>query len=204
MDLSPEAYGAADVPDFSIDGYRVVTEFAHGLPSWLQTTMEHATSVLVILLGLFMLVNLWRVRQRGRYAITLALAAPAMTALAYGISELSKTFITQERPCRAVPNAVPSIADCPVTGDWSLPSNHSTIVAAAAVTLVFAWRRAAVPAVLVALLEGFSRVFVGVHYPHDVLAGFLLGGIVAALGMLVTAKVASRYTSRERIPEPSV
>lgn len=31
----------------------------------------------------------------------------------------------------------------------------------------------------VAVLAAFSRVFVGVHYPHDVVAGFLLGALVA-------------------------
>jgi hypothetical protein len=32
-----------------------------------------------------------------------------------------------------------------------------------------------------ALLMGFSRVFVGAHHPHDVLAGFVLGGLTAWL-----------------------
>lgn len=196
------AYGAEEVPGFSVDGYRMITGLAHDAPGWLQATADVATSALVVLFGLLMLANLWRVWHRGRCAITLAIAAPLATGLAYAISEVSKTFITQERPCRAVPNAMPSIAECPEVGDWSFPSNHSTIVAAAAIALLVAWRKAAVPAVLLALLEGFSRVFIGVHYPHDVLTGFLLGGIVAAVIMVTVSRVTSRHT-QPRTPEPT-
>lgn len=190
-----------DVPEISIDGYRTITGFAHSTPAWLQDALETATSAVIVLLGLLMLVNLWRVRHNGRRDLALAVAAPAVTALAYGTSETLKSFLGQERPCRAVPNALPSLADCPDVGDWSFPSNHSTIAAAAAVALLIAWRAATVPAVLLALFEGFTRIFIGVHYPHDVLGGFLLGGVVAALCMLLVAKLAAdRSGSRPSVP----
>ncbi|MHA6806053.1 phosphatase PAP2 family protein [Salinifilum ghardaiensis] len=199
---SAEAAGEVDgVPDISVDGYRAITGFAHSAPGWLQASLEVATSAVVLLLGLLMVVNLWRVRGSGRRALALGVAAPAVTALAYGISEALKSVLEQGRPCRAVPNALPSLVDCPAVGDWSLPSNHSTIAAAAAVALAIAWRSAAVPALLLAVLEGFTRVSLGVHYPHDVLAGFLLGGVVAALGALLVAKLAAdRSASPVRTP----
>ncbi|WP_327736729.1 phosphatase PAP2 family protein [Streptomyces nojiriensis] len=56
--------------------------------------------------------------------------------------------------------------------------------AARPVALAMAVRRLAPLTVPLALLMAFSRVFVGVHHPHDVAFGLLLGGSVAALTVL--------------------
>jgi undecaprenyl-diphosphatase len=71
------------------------------------------------------------------------------------------------------------IARCPEVGDWSFPSNHATIASAAAVGLALAWRALLPWVAAMALLMVFSRVFVGVHYPRDVVVGLLLGAAVA-------------------------
>ena len=66
-------------------------------------------------------------------------------------------------------------------GDKSFPSGHATMAAALAVTLVaLLWRTAwrwplIVLGTLYAVLMGVSRVYVGVHYPTDVLGGWALG-----------------------------
>src|SRR5690606_19064166 len=118
-------------------------------------------------------VRWWLARTADARAMALAVAGPVVTVVAYLISEVSKTLIEEERPCRAVAGAM-NIVECPAVGDWSFPSNHATIAAAAATALAVAWR-AVTPLVLpLAALMAFSRVFVGVHYPHDVAAGFLL------------------------------
>ncbi|TDC73786.1 phosphatase PAP2 family protein, partial [Actinomadura sp. 7K507] len=117
-------------------------------------------------------------------AMGLALAAPFAVVAAYLVSEVSKTFIEEERPCRAVQGAV-HIAACPSPGDWSFPSNHATIAAASAAVIVVAWRAMAPVVLPLAALMAFSRVFVGVHYPHDVVAGFLLGVVAAPVAALV-------------------
>ena len=70
-------------------------------------------------------------------ALAIAVLAPLVTAVAYVCSELLKSAVDEERPCRAVAGAVASIVECPAYGDWSFPSNHSTIAGAAAVP---AWR----------------------------------------------------------------
>ena len=78
-------------------------------------------------------------------------------------------------------------------GTSSFPSSHSAVTAAAAAILIWAYRkrtRLAWLALLLPLVIGYSRVYVGVHYPTDVLAGWTLG---AALSALVCALVARKW-----------
>ncbi|MEV0740546.1 phosphatase PAP2 family protein [Streptomyces sp. NPDC050549] len=69
---------------------------------------------------------------------------------------------------------------CPAPSDYACPSGHSTVAAATAAALLFVDRRLAAIAAVFALLEGFSRVYLGAHYPHDVMASLLVGSAVAA------------------------
>jgi undecaprenyl-diphosphatase len=199
MSLPLAANEIEDVPDISIDWYRAVIGLAHDAPAWVQAVAGITTEVVLLVFGALVVANLWGTRRADRRARVLAFAAPAVTVLAYAISEFLKTLVEQERPCRAVRNIAATIAECPEPGDWSLPSNHATIAAAAAVGLAFAWRRLAIVAVILAVLEGFLRVFVGVHYPHDVVAGLLLGAIIGAAGMALTTALVAAI----RQPAPS-
>ena len=192
-----DQYPGADVPDISADWYRETLELAHSTPSWLHTAVEIFTEAGVVLLAAFLVLAAWRARRRSDRTMALALLAPVVTVVAYGVSELSKSFIEQLRPCRAL-GGVDPLATCPPPGDWSFPSNHTTIVAAAAIGVLLTWRWLGALAVLLAVLVGYSRVFLGVHYPHDVLGGFLLGAIVAAGLALLLAGPATRLVRRLR------
>jgi len=76
--------------------------------------------------------------------------------------------------------------DLPAT--YSFPSGHATVSFACAAVLALAVPRLRVPLYALAALIAFSRVYVGVHYPFDVLGGALLGvGIAIALRMLAAA-----------------
>jgi undecaprenyl-diphosphatase len=65
--------------------------------------------------------------------------------------------------------------------DYSFVSDHATITMAVGVGLFVANRRFGLVGIGLALLEGFCRVFMGVHYPTDVVGGFALGTAVALL-----------------------
>ncbi|WP_169515765.1 phosphatase PAP2 family protein [Amycolatopsis nigrescens] len=178
-------------PEFSIEWYRAITEFAAGTPSWLRWLMELGTDGVLLFFGVMFLLGWWRARGRSAATMAVALLGPAATLTAYLASEVVKTFWQEDRPCRVLSNVV-SIAECPSYGDWSFPSNHSVLAGAAATAMVLSRYRTAVLAVFVALLAAASRVFVGVHYPHDVLAGLLLGAlVVTAVVCLLRAPMTS-------------
>ncbi|MFG2498724.1 phosphatase PAP2 family protein [Streptomyces sp. NPDC048441] len=172
--------------------YRDITDFAHDTPAWFQHLAEVWTELGLLLFGVLFIVAWWRARRGTARALAIAVLAPLATAVAYVCSELAKSAIDEERPCRAVSGALTSLVECPPHGDWSFPSNHSTIAGAAAVGLALAWPRIAALTLPMAVLMAFSRVFVGVHYPHDVLVGLLLGAALA----FVLVRLATRPVAR--------
>jgi membrane-associated phospholipid phosphatase len=66
-------------------------------------------------------------------------------------------------------------------GGDSFPSGHATVFSALALVLTIFHRRAGVMFVTLAILISIARVIAGVHYPIDILAGWLIGGGVAYL-----------------------
>ncbi|WP_308315942.1 phosphatase PAP2 family protein [Streptomyces sp. CC228A] len=165
----------------SQDLYRAITDFAHGTPAWVHTFTEIGTDAGLFIFLALCIVAWWRARPAGARTMAIAALAPVATAFGYVVSETLKTFVQEERPCRAVVGAAASIAECPEYGDWSFPSNHSAIAGAFAMALVLAWRRTTWFVVPLAVLMAFSRVFVGVHYPHDVVAGLIVGALAVVL-----------------------
>ncbi|MFK0253700.1 phosphatase PAP2 family protein [Streptomyces sp. NPDC090445] len=184
MTAQPLLIHAAD--PFGGDLYRHITERADDTPSWFRHTAELGTEGgILILLALFV-GAWWRARKGSDAGMALALLAPVATGVAYVLSEIVKSVIREERPCRAVSGARP-IAECPEPGDWSFPSNHSAIAGGAAFTLFAVWRTAMRFALPVAVLTALSRSFLGVHYLHDVIAGFAWGALLAPAVLMLLA-----------------
>ncbi len=170
----------------SAELYLLITTFARSTPEWVHSFADFGTDAgLLVFAALFAWNGL---RRRGTPEYRLALLAPLAVIGAYLVSEVTKSLIREDRPCRAVAGAVP-IAECPSIGDWSFPSNHATIAASCAVVLTVLWTRLAPLVIPLAVLMAFSRVFVGVHYPHDVVAGFVVGSTVGVLLALLAVRL---------------
>ncbi|MEU4333277.1 phosphatase PAP2 family protein [Micromonospora lupini] len=198
--------GSTDVPEISAEWYRDIVDAAAGSPDPVQWFVGHATEGVILLLGALLVVAALRRLAGGPHDRALALVAPLPTLLAYASSEWLKTVVDEDRPCRTVGRAIIA-GTCPPPGDWSFPSNHATLAGALAITTLLLSRRLGLVALPLAVLAAFSRVFVGVHYPHDVAAGLLLGALVAvgATPLLArpTAEALRRRTDARR-PVPDL
>lgn len=148
----------------------------HGLAHpWLDPVMRVITysgsmGLIWVLLAAYLL---WRPRSRDLGLEILAgLLLWAVTAEVF-----LKDAVARPRPFRVLP-AVRLLV--PPPAGYSFPSGHAGSSAVAASLILFAHPfPAGVSAVVYALLIGLSRVYVGVHYPSDVLGGFLLGFLEA-------------------------
>ncbi|NGO15427.1 phosphatase PAP2 family protein [Streptomyces sp. HC44] len=178
--------------------YLDITDVAHDTPTWVHRLAEIWTEAGLLLYGVLFVAAWWRRRRGEAGAFAIAVLAPVATAVAYVCSELLKSAVDEERPCRAVAGATAPLVDCPPHGDWSFPSNHATIAGAATVALALTWRGILWLTAPMALLMAFSRVFVGVHYPHDTVAGLALGTIVTLAFVRLTTRPATRVAEAMR------
>ncbi|MBQ8184777.1 MAG: phosphatase PAP2 family protein [Lachnospiraceae bacterium] len=84
-----------------------------------------------------------------------------------------KNLVARPRPFLVCEELVPLISK---PSSYSFPSGHTSSSFAAAMALYLGTsKKAGIPALVLAALIGLSRIYVGVHYPTDVLAGAALG-----------------------------
>jgi undecaprenyl-diphosphatase len=100
----------------------------------------------------------------------------ATILIAESVSGALKAQLERDRPPVVDPDPEPLMR---LPGTHSFPSGHATVSFACATVLALAVPRLSVPLFVLAALISFSRVYVGVHYPFDVLAGALLGYALA-------------------------
>lgn len=157
--------------------YRWVTDLADRTPQPLDDAIRFFSDYGLAAFAAMMLVVWWRARSADTARMAAALCVPLVVVAVFLVNDLVKSAFAEQRPCRTLHTV--TVETCPPLGDYAFPSNHTAIAAAAAVALLLASRRIGLYAVPVALLMGASRVWIGVHYPHDVLAALLLGTLVA-------------------------
>ena len=83
--------------------------------------------------------------------------------------------------------------------DYSFPSGHTLCVFEGSVVLFLTQRRAiGVPALILAALVAFSRLYLYVHYPTDVIAGALLGTLFAVLSCAIVERLYPPHPNKNR------
>ncbi|MEV4539860.1 phosphatase PAP2 family protein [Asanoa sp. NPDC049518] len=189
---------AAAVPGVDGDWYRDVVQFADGTPASVHVFMAHFTELGILVLAVLWALVFWRTRRAPDRTMAAALVGGVGVVVSYGISESTKTFLDAERPCRTFSDLRIIAHRCPPPGDWSFPSNHATLAGALVAAIVAVSWRLGLLALPIGLLVAFSRVFVGVHYPHDVAAGFVIGVVVTAVLVTFLTRPATRVIGSMR------
>ena len=96
-----------------------------------------------------------------------------------------KNVVARPRPFTIATEIVLKI---PQPGEYSFPSGHTMNSFTAATTLFLFYKKPGILALILAVLIAFSRMYLFVHYPTDILAGMILGIVDALLIFRLTSK----------------
>ncbi len=134
--------------------------------------------------AILLVLILWFYKKRG-------LALLIAGGIAVGLNDfighnILKEIVARPRPCHTLPD-FQHITNC--SNSFSFPSNHASNLFTAATVISLSFREMAFIAYTCALLVGYSRVYLAVHYPSDVLGGALCGIVMGTLGYLLYKKI---------------
>ena len=115
-------------------------------------------------------------------------AAMSLAAEAIITNVTLKPLIARTRPYVDIDGLRAVSWNIPI--DYSFPSGHTGAwFAVASAMMMLAPKKFSVPAAVMAVLVGISRLYLGVHYPTDVLAGAAIGIITGIIASLVIKKI---------------
>ena len=164
--------------DGSIDWTLVshVNGLARDLPSGVDSLLGLLGEYGVPLLSVLMLLATWLWARR-RPDAPVAVAGVLWAGLASGVSLMLnvpvRAMVKRERPFVAHPGQLDLLRSHQANGSFA--SDHATFTMAVAVGIMLVNRKYGLVAMALAGVEGFLRVFMGVHYPTDVIGGYALG-----------------------------
>lgn len=162
--------------------FLTINEWAQDTP-WLHTPLRLFAGYGVVVFAALILVGyLLARRQRSLDHLAASLWAGLAALLALAINQPIASGVGERRPFAVFPHI---LVLAHRSTDPSFASDHATMAGAVAVGLFFVSRRLGAVAAVLALLMAFARVYVGAHFPVDVEAGLLLGGIVAGGGWVL-------------------
>ena len=144
------------------------------LDAWMPVITSSATWRLPVIAAVLLI--LWRGSPRARWIV---LGVGICVGLSDQLSShLLKPLVARSRPSFVLPDVRLLLSP---KYSYSFPSSHAVNLAAVTWFLCRAQisRWWCAPVVVILLVVSYSRIYVGVHYPSDVLGGFLIGALVA-------------------------
>ena len=107
-----------------------------------------------------------------------------------------KNLFARQRPCAIDPSIELII---PYPSEFSFPSGHTMNGVTAAMALFLNNKKIGIPALMIAALIAFSRMYHFVHFPTDILGGFCVGFTVAIIVNYVIDKVQEKRAAKKEI-----
>lgn len=136
-------------------------------------------------IALTLLLVIWSRTRRTGCAVMISLALDFMV-----VNLIIKKVVARPRPYDTFSH-IGLLIDR--QSDFSFPSGHTAASFACALVLVrMLPKKYGVPLVILACLISFSRIYLGVHYPSDVFAGFLIGLLTSQIGYYVVQRLQYR------------
>lgn len=181
---------AAAIPlPYAHDPFLVVQ---HALASrWLDPLMVGATWACEGWVLALLAVGGASIARRGRLLSAIPLAFLAVLAADAIAVQVLKHVLDLPRPLSVLGADRVRVLVAPLHAH-SMPSGHSSVAAAAAAFQVRMRRAAGAALVVLAVLGGISRVYVGAHWGLDVVAGWILGAAIGVAGAALARAVADR------------
>lgn len=96
---------------------------------------------------------------------------------AWCVASLIKIIVATPRPFLVLPQVVPLLDK----SDFSFPSGHATFYIALGFAIFLSHKKVGFWFIFFAVLMSLARIVAGVHFPIDILAGFLIGIVIAYL-----------------------
>ncbi|MFF2196253.1 phosphatase PAP2 family protein [Streptomyces sp. NPDC058157] len=166
--------------------YRI-NSIARSAPEWLDRGVGLLASYGLPLAMVLLVLWCWRgARRQDEAAAVESFAAlvwaPLAAALALMVNVPLRGFVARPRPFVAHEglDVLGGVQVGPDAG-FSFVSDHATLAMALGIGVFLANRRLGLVGIGLALAEGLCRVYLGVHYPTDVIGGFALGTAVVLL-----------------------
>lgn len=160
----------------------------NGKSGLLDQLMIFGATYLIYLVFLLVLILAIRGKVREKKAVLLILIGLPVAILLVKIIHI---FIHESRPFVGF-NFLPLVAE---KMDASFPSRHATIISSIALSFAYFKSKWAIPLLLIMLWVGISRVFVGVHYPVDILGGFIVSVVALFISLQIMKKLFQTYFS---------
>jgi undecaprenyl-diphosphatase len=132
---------------------------------------------------LYPLIAVLVYRQVPSTAREFIIAGVIAYALELTLYKFLKNSIRRNRPCHAISGVTNGVA---TMDTFSFPSGHTAAAFVMTALFYYFLPVCAIAMLLWACMIGFSRAYLGVHYPTDILAGTLLGVGCAAAGIALT------------------
>lgn len=174
------------------DWFGAVNHFARVTP-WLHSPARLYAEYGVAVFAGLLLFGWWLARRDGDLRrMAVALWAPLGALVALGVNQFLVAAVAEPRPYTIMPHALVLVA--PST-DYSFPSDHAVMAGAVAAGLLLANRKLGLVAVVLAALMAFTRVYVGAHFPLDVVVGLAVGSVVALASYAAVAPLISRLVT---------
>lgn len=182
-----------------IDFYilNAIQNMRNGFLDFIMPCITYLGSGGMIWIAVSIMLMLFRKKRKTGIAIIISLILGLILS-----TIILKGLVGRERPFNtagAILNEASLLIGAP-SGRFSFPSGHSVSSFSAAAVLLFYDRKLGLPALILAALIAFSRLYLYVHFPSDVLGGAMLGIVFAAVSIRIVNKIGVK-TNERKLPD---